>query len=55
MIAQRAGLWTSEIRALLIRNGMDLRTVQDINELKGRRRHIGTLRLRQPAKMQEMA
>lgn len=43
MIAKRAGLWTSEIRALLVRNGQDLRTPAEINELKGRRRHFGTL------------
>jgi hypothetical protein len=51
LLAQRSGLWTSELKALLARNGQDLRTVADINQLKGRNRRLGTLRLK-PAKMQ---
>jgi hypothetical protein len=45
MLAQRSGLWTSEVKSLLARNGQDLRTVQDVNALKGRNRLTGTLRL----------
>lgn len=45
-IGKRAGLWTSEIQALLVRNGVDVRTPAEINALKGKNRHIGTLRLK---------
>lgn len=45
MLAQRSGLWTSEVRTLLVRNSQDMRTPAEINEMKGRRRHVGTLRL----------
>jgi hypothetical protein len=44
-IGQRAGLWSSDLKALLVRNGMPMRTPAEINALKGRNRHVGTLRL----------
>lgn len=46
LLAQRSGLWTSEVKTLLARNGQDLRTPADINALKGRNRRTGTLTLR---------
>lgn len=45
-IGKRSGLWCSELLALLVRNGCDVRTTAEINSLKGRKRHVGTLRLR---------
>jgi hypothetical protein len=44
-IGKRAGLWTTELYAVLTRNGQDIRTPAEINALKGRKRHVGTLRL----------
>jgi hypothetical protein len=43
-IGKRAGLWTSELHAVLVRNGMPMRTPAEINASKGRR-YSGTLRL----------
>lgn len=48
-IGKRAGLWTSELQAVLVRNGQDVRTPAEINALKGRKRHVGTLRLKDDA------
>jgi hypothetical protein len=48
-IGKRAGLWTSELQLLLVRNGQDVRTPAQINALKGRKRHVGTLRLKDDA------
>jgi hypothetical protein len=48
-IAKRSGLWTSELQLVLVRNGQDVRTPAEINALKGRKRHVGTLRLKDDA------
>lgn len=45
-IGKRAGLWCSELQSVLVRNGCDVRTPAEINALKGRKRHVGTLRLK---------
>lgn len=45
-IGKRAGLWTSEVHAVLTRNGMPTRTPAEINAAKGRRPYTGTLTLR---------
>lgn len=45
-IGKRAGLWTSDLYAILWRNGMPTRTPAEINAAKGRRPHVGTLSLR---------
>jgi hypothetical protein len=44
-IGRRAGLWTSDLMALLIRNGMPMRSPAEINRAKGRRPYTGTLSL----------
>jgi hypothetical protein len=48
-IGKRAGLWTTELYAVLVRNGQDVRTPAEINALKGRKCHVGTLRLKDDA------
>lgn len=46
LIGKRAGLWTSDLMAVLVANGVTLRTQAEINALKGRRPYTsGTLSL----------
>jgi hypothetical protein len=45
-IGKRAGLWTSDLLAVLTRNGMPMRSPGEINRAKGRRPNTGTLTLR---------
>jgi hypothetical protein len=45
-IGKRAGLWTSELLAVLTRNGMPMRSPGEINKAKGRRPYTGTLTLK---------
>lgn len=48
LIALRAGLYDAEVVAVLMRNGVPLRTQQEAAALAGaaRRRHLGRLRLK---------
>jgi hypothetical protein len=47
-IGKRAGLWTSDLLAVLTRNGMPIRSPGEINRSKGRRPNVGTLTLKTP-------
>jgi hypothetical protein len=45
LLCKRSGLWTSDLLALLARNGMPVRSPAEINAAKGRRPYTGTLSL----------